>query len=117
MQQEYPNNRTLPGTESKDSVILDITEQGDSVYIQSALNEASLEMATLNETIESVNNLKPECDRLDYALDASSGALCGIIDVFLVGKPGKSQISGLKKGLVILQKSVAGKGLKAMALL
>ena len=92
MQQEYPNNRTLPGTESKDSVILDITEQGDSVYIQSALNEASLEMATLNETIESVNNLKPECDRLDYALAASSGALCGIIDVFLVGKPGKSPL-------------------------
>lgn len=32
---------------------------------------------------------------LDYILSASSGALCGIIDVFLVGKPGESPLGDI----------------------
>lgn len=60
--------------------------------IESALVQAKLDLSRVDETIESINSLKPECDKLDYILAASSGALCGIIDIFLVGKPGESPI-------------------------
>ena len=58
--------------------------------IEDALSQADLDIQNLNETIESVNALNPQCDKLDYALSACSGALCGILDIFLVGKPGGS---------------------------
>ncbi|WP_230874974.1 hypothetical protein [Lysinibacillus cavernae] len=60
-----------------------------------ALNQAELEIHNLDETIESINGLKPNCDKLDYILAASSGALCGIIDIFLVGKPGESPLGDI----------------------
>lgn len=63
--------------------------------IESALTQAHLEIEVLNETIYSVKALKPDCDKLDYALAASSGALCGIIDIFLVGKPGESPLGNI----------------------
>lgn len=63
--------------------------------IESALTQAHLEIEVLNETIDSVKALKPDCDKLDYALAASSGALCGIIDIFLVGKPGESPLGNI----------------------
>ncbi len=63
--------------------------------IAEALETAEIEIATLNETIDSINGLKPECDKLDYALAACSGALCGIIDIFLVGKPGESPLGDI----------------------
>ena len=61
-----------------------------SANISSALEKAKLEVENLEETIDSVKKLKPECDKLDYVLAACSGALCGLIDIFLVGKPGES---------------------------
>ena len=45
--------------------------------------------------IDSLNKVKTECDKLDYILAASSGALCGIIDIFLVGKPNESKLNDL----------------------
>ena len=45
--------------------------------------------------LETIRLLTPECDKLDYILSASSGALCGIIDVFLVGKPGESPLGDI----------------------
>lgn len=60
--------------------------------IETALRDAEEEILILNETIESINDLKPKCDKLDYALSVSSGVLCGIIDIFLVGKPGESPL-------------------------
>lgn len=60
--------------------------------IDNALEQAAWEVQVLNETIESVQKLKPDCDKLDYTLAACSGALCGIIDIFLVGKPGESPL-------------------------
>lgn len=61
-------------------------------YIEDSIAQAQQELAALNETVDSVKKLKPQCDKLDYILSASSGALCGIIDVFLVGKPGESPL-------------------------
>lgn len=60
-----------------------------------AIKEAEKEIYELEETINSINDLKPQCDKTDYALAASSGCLCGIIDVFLVGKPGESLLGGI----------------------
>ncbi|GGA91785.1 hypothetical protein [Ornithinibacillus halotolerans] len=73
---------------------------GDGEYdftssIFDALNQAELEIDNLDETIESIQCLKPNCDKLDYILAASSGALCGIIDIFLVGKPGESPLGNI----------------------
>lgn len=64
-----------------------------STSIADALTQAEAELFSLNETIQSIKELKPACDRMDYALAASSGALCGIIDVFLVGKPSESSLN------------------------
>lgn len=63
--------------------------------ITTALAEAENELASIEETIASIEALRPNCDKLDYILAASSGAICGIIDVFLVGKPGESPIGKL----------------------
>nr|WP_202409824.1 hypothetical protein [Halobacillus litoralis] len=63
--------------------------------VVAALNQAELEIHNLNETIESIECLKPNCDKLDYILAASSGALCGIIDIFLVGQPVESPLGNI----------------------
>lgn len=64
--------------------------------IESSLVEANKELEDIDlkieETEESIKALTPECDKLDYALAVSSGALCGIIDIFLVAKPGESPL-------------------------
>ena len=69
---------------------MDIQESGYdfTTSIDEALSHAELEISVLNETIESVNALKPECDKLDYVLAASSGAICGVMDIFLVDLTG-----------------------------
>ena len=81
---------------SKKDIILDLNIDNDkfgfSTSIVDALTKAESELITLNETIDSIKEMKPNCDRLDYVLAASSGALCGIIDIFLVGKPGESPL-------------------------
>ena len=66
-----------------------------STSIADALDQAENELTTLNETIQSIKDLKPNCDKLDYILAASSGALCGMIDIFLVGKPGESPLGDI----------------------
>lgn len=80
-------------------VILDINQTENQFSylsnIESALTQAKLDVEVLNETIESVNALKPACDKIDYTLSACSGALCGLLDVFLVGKPGESPLGNI----------------------
>lgn len=80
----------------KSEMLLDLHIDSDgygfAASIEDALIQAKAELVTLNETIDSVRNLKPDCDKLDYILAVGSGALCGIIDIFLVGKPGESPI-------------------------
>ena len=86
-------------TIEKNQILLDfsVTENDFefATSITSALNQAELELQSIDETIESIKVLRPACDKLDYILAASSGALCGIIDIFLVGKPGKSPIGDI----------------------
>lgn len=49
----------------------------------------------LHETLKIVEGLTPECDKQDYILAMTCGALCGIVDVFLVGKPGESPVGSI----------------------
>lgn len=67
--------------------------------IADALSDADNELEDLynklNESIETIKKLTPECDKVDYALAASSGTLCGLIDIFLVGAPGESPLGNI----------------------
>lgn len=86
---------------SKTAIILEMDLDGDFNFapsISSAIAMAGDELAELDETIRSIEALKPACDKLDYALAASSGAICGLIDIFLVGKPGESPIGDISDG-------------------
>lgn len=80
--------------EGKDRFVLGMSVADDGFSftssIETAIISAETEIQSLEETIKSVECLGLNCDKLDYALAASSGVLCGIIDIFLVGKPGES---------------------------
>lgn len=93
------NERINMSAVLKKQVFLDlgITENNFdfATSIENALDQAELELQSIDETIESIRVLRPECDKIDYILSASSGALCGIIDIFLVGNPGESPIGNL----------------------
>lgn len=87
------------GTATKSNVILSLSVSDNdfdfSTSISTALAEAEYELSFLNETVDSIKALKPQCDKTDYILAACSGALCGIFDIFLVGKPGESLVGNL----------------------
>ena len=70
-----------------------------SASIESALRDAKTESeylnSVINENLSTIKSLTPECDKLDYALAASSGALCAVIDIFLVDNPKDSVLTKL----------------------
>ena len=68
---------------------------GFATTIADAMERAETEIAVLSETVDSIQGIKPDCDKLDYVLAASSGALCGLIDIFLVGEPGESPLGNV----------------------
>ena len=89
----------MSNTNKYSNIILDLSIDDDSfgfaTSIDDALAQAEAELVVLNETVESIKELKPQCDKLDYILAASSGALCGVIDIFLVGKSGESPLGDI----------------------
>lgn len=82
------------------AVLLELNiDEGKYVFpntIADALVDANNELFELeeqiNESFETIKKLTPDCDKYDYILSACSGVLCGIIDIFLVGKPGESPL-------------------------
>ena len=78
----------------RDTVLYEISEHNEGLAFSSSITEAMVyaeaEIEALEETIDSINRLKPQCDKTDYALAVSIGALCGVFDIFLVGAPGES---------------------------
>lgn len=95
LSEKYKNN---------DVVILSDFILGEDRYefdtdIKKAMELAEYELnditSKLSENEKSLEKLTPDCDKMDYLLAASSGALCGIIDIFLVGKAGDSKIGYL----------------------
>ena len=82
-----------------DAAVLDLTiGNGDDYafgsYSVRATDAAQAELDQLADIIALAERLQPECDQLDYALAAGSGALCGVIDIFCVGAPGDSKLQG-----------------------
>lgn len=72
---------------------ISITEDGfdfATSSIEAALISIEAEKQQLEELISFADDIRPEGDKLDYVLAASSGFLCGMIDALLVGKPGES---------------------------
>ena len=90
-------NFNVTSDEGKNKILLEINEDKNSLSTTSgidiALEQAKLDIRLFDETIESVKTIKQNCDKIDYALAASSGALCGILDMFFVGKPGETPLS------------------------
>ncbi|WP_303797534.1 hypothetical protein [Ruminococcus flavefaciens] len=68
---------------------------GFNSSIVAAINDAEEELTSIDESIESIKRMRIDCDKTDYILSACSGVLCGIMDVFLVGKPNESPIEKL----------------------
>lgn len=60
--------------------------------LASAEVELSVITSKLNESTSTLKKLTQECDKTDYILAACSGAICGVMDIFLVGKPGESPV-------------------------
>lgn len=80
---------------------MNITETGFefATNISEALTVANEELdhkdMCVSENEESLKKLTPECDKLDYTLAVTCGAMCGVMDVFLVGKPGESPVGDI----------------------
>lgn len=91
---DYINNKRILAE-------FEITEDGleFTSNIISAMSAADLELKDVEERLfesdETVKKLTPECDKTDYILAATSGAVCGVMDIFLVGKPGESPIGDI----------------------
>lgn len=81
-------------------VDIQIDEQNHISYndspLEQALFKAEIEKELIDENYSQYedikNELKAECDPIDYSAAASTGVLCGILDIFLVGTPGKSPL-------------------------
>lgn len=63
--------------------------------IETAVEQAHTDLEQLDETIDSLEHLKSEADKVDYMLAAGAGALAGLMDIFLVGKPNESPIGDI----------------------
>lgn len=89
----------MDAAEELKNVVLEMDETEEGFYFASSISEAMVqsqqELAELNENIDSIQNLKSDADKIDYMLAASSGALSGLIDIFMVGKPGESPLGQL----------------------
>ncbi len=77
------------------AMVVGIEIEKDSRYnLYSCMEDAKLladeKLKKIEETTKSIKEVKPECDKLDYALAAGVGLLSGIIDIFLVGSPENS---------------------------
>lgn len=84
-------------------IVLDLCIGEDKYEFASDINSAmelaeyELEEITskLNENENTLKKITPACDKTDYILAASSGALCGLMDIFLVGKAGESALGNV----------------------
>ena len=100
MQKEYCDGKVLRNLTNNKAVLLEMNMENDKCVFPSTISDALIGAnderlkleKQLNETLDTIKALTPECDKYDYILAAGSGALCGLIDIFLVGKPGESPL-------------------------
>lgn len=82
--------RTKSASDYSGFVVLELTAGEDKFEfaqsISTALSSAEAELLEIEdrvaETTDTLKFLTPECDKTDYILAASCGALCSIIDIF-----------------------------------
>lgn len=64
--------------------------------IDEAITDAEFDLSSILTKIDENNHtlrkITADCDNIDYILSACSGVLCGLLDIFLVGKPGESPV-------------------------
>ena len=85
----------------KDTLFMELEMKENEIRFPNSISDAliystkEIELIEdrLSETIETIEKLKPNCDKTDYILSVCSGALCGIIDIFLVGDSKNSPIN------------------------
>lgn len=75
---------------SENKLVLDLSVGDDKFEfatssVDAAIAQAEAELQQISETEESIRALSPDCDKLDYILAASSGALCGMMDIYKQG--------------------------------
>ena len=83
----------------KNTLLLELEMKENEIKFPYSISDALIDSTKeieliedrLNETTESIEKLKPNCDKIDYILSACSGILCGIIDIFMVGDPTNSK--------------------------
>lgn len=100
MQKEYCDGKVFRNLTNNKAVLLEMNIENDKCVFPSTISDALIGAnderlkleKQLNETLDTIKDLTPECDKYDYILAAGSGALCGLIDIFLVGKPGESPL-------------------------
>ena len=93
----------LVDLENEKSIIFELDVENDKYIFPTRISDALIDAdnnlhqleEALTETLETIEGLTPKCDKYDYILSASCGALCGIIDIFLVGKPGESPLGNI----------------------
>ena len=74
--------------ENNKAVLFELNIENDRCIFPNTISDAIIDANKelkdledkLNETLETIRLLTPECDKLDYILSVSSGALCGIMD-------------------------------------
>lgn len=77
---------------------LDINQDGYAFAsnIDEVLTDAELDFSSIltkiDENTNTLRKITADCDNIDYILSACSGVLCGLLDIFLVGKPGESPV-------------------------
>lgn len=100
MQKEYCDGKVFRNLTNNKAVLLEMNIENDKCVFPSTISDALIGAnderlkleKQLNETLDTIKALTPECDKYDYILAAGSGALCGLFDIFLVGKPGESPL-------------------------
>ena len=80
---------------------LDINQNGyafaanlDEVLADAESDLSSI-LSKIDENTHTINKMTADCDNIDYILSVCSGVLCGVIDIFLVGKPGDSPVGNI----------------------
>lgn len=90
---ENDNNKLILGFE------LDNNKFNFLYSIEKAQIDGNIELEEIEKNIldkeEVIKKLTQECDKVDYILATCSGAICSIIDIFLVTKPGQSQLQNI----------------------
>lgn len=89
--------------ENNKALLLELNIENDKYIFPTTISDALIDANNelydleeqLEESLDTMKTLTSDCDKYDYILSASSGALCGIIDIFLVGKPGESPLGDI----------------------